>query len=287
MTTRDHFAAVADLRILFVGPLVVLSLTVFAARASADTISLNYRATDTQSGSPGNYVLSSTDVAGVVAVANWNDAQHSNLQPLFTASNLKDNNGVGTTADLTVTSSNGSAGPGQGVSGASTNDKRMLLSPKAIGTNAGPAAPSFTLTLAGAEIPYARYDVLVYLTDQRSNSENTSVEATLGGTTYYLQTPDNDDSFFDANGFVRSTDTVDDGDFNNDVANYVRFEGVTGANFSIALVAVQGNTTFDSSRLGIGGVQITESQIIPEPTTLALAALGLLALLGFTRRRRR
>ncbi|MCH8043117.1 MAG: PEP-CTERM sorting domain-containing protein [Planctomycetes bacterium] len=283
-TYRDR-AAIVSLRVLFVVPVVVLSLSVFAGRVGAETISLNYRSTDTQNGNPGDYVLSPTDVAGVVAVDHWNDAQHSNLQPSFDAFNLMDNNGVGTTADLTLISSNGAAGPGQGVSGVRSNDNRMLLSPKAIGTNAGPAAPSFTLTLNGAEIPFAIYDVLVYLTDQRSNAENTSVEATLGDTTYYLQTPDNDEIFFANSGFVVSADTVDDGDFNNDVANYVRFAGVTGDSFSIELVATQGNTVSDSSRLGIGGVQIT--QAIPEPSTLALAALGLLGLLGFGRRGRK
>ena len=78
MAPRRRFAALVNRRRLLVVPFVALSLTVFATPSGADTISLNYRATDTQNGNPGNYILSPTDVAGVMAVDNWNDAQHSN-----------------------------------------------------------------------------------------------------------------------------------------------------------------------------------------------------------------
>ncbi len=230
------------------------------------TISLNWRAPDVQEGAPADFVLVPTDLLGVIPAANWNDGMYSNLSAPVTVTDLTDSDGNATTADLTISATTDAAGPGLGVSPPDDLDANMLLSGKSIGSNLSPGpAPGDTITIAGAEIPYPLYDVIVYLTDQRINVENTGVQATLsGGDTYYLQTPHDDRAFFRANGFVRSADTVDDGAFTNATANYVHFEGVPGSSFQIDLVTTQGNTTSDSSRLGVGGIQITRSSGPPQ-----------------------
>jgi len=247
--------------------LTAAAIGLLTAHAQAAIISVNFSQT-------GETPLGAADSAGVIPAVNWNNVTTGN--PGTTALNLKDNSGIATTADVTITMS-GSGNTSPDITPAVTDpDTRMLIDEVRVFRNG-----SYSLSLA--DIPYAEYDLYAYFVDQSTSNSSSNTSITDGTTTYLFRTPGNDQSFFTSNGFVRSTDMTNVG--NHDIGNFVLFEGLTGLSQVLALGLPTGG-----ERIGISGIQIVEvvqddpsAPVVPEPASALLASLGGLALL---RRRR-
>lgn len=175
--------------------------------------------------------LSSTDVAGVVPVANWNNTYNDT-----TNVNLKRGNGNSTTVSIANTlPSNYNSNDGTG-----NGDYKMMK-----GYVGWYNQTVGNVTISGLPSDFSSYDVYVYW-GNRGGAVDGSVAYTLDGTTYYLR--DNNTTW---NGtHVRSTatslSTATTG------ASYVLFENVSGSSFTLNVQAATGG----SFRGGISGLQI-------------------------------
>jgi hypothetical protein len=130
------------------------------------------------------------------------------------------------------------------------------------------------ITVQLGNIAYSQYDVIVYVGDFiGSTCCVSSTTLNLTTTVFY----DNADSV-PFGGFVRATGTNPG---NANLANYVEFDGVTGASLRIDVARVSGN------RGAIAAIQIVDrsAAAAPEPATLAVLGAGLAAF-GFARRRK-
>lgn len=214
-----------------------------------------------------NGTLGGANVAGVAAAANWN-----NSWPANPTVNLMDNSGAATTLGLAYGSFNTwhiqSSAPGQDADG---SYNRNLLNGY---LNSGPAAwgPSITNSYVSlSQIPYSVYDIYVYFSSDTAG-RNGSVSD--GSTTYYFSTLGSA-SISGANAlFTQTTDTLGV----NPGANYAIFAGLSGASQTLTLNMLSGNDQWG----GIAGFQVVA---VPEPGTMALAAMGGLGVLMFRRRR--
>lgn len=204
--------------------------------------------------------------AGVVPANNWNNSWPSNP-----TSNLIDNSGAATTLNLAYGSFNTwsiqGSHPGADADG---SYNRELLNGY---LNAGPAAwgPSITnsyVTLS--QIPYAQYDVYVYFS---SDAANRLGSITDGTTQYYFSTMGPAEISGLNASFIQTTDTTGA----SPLADYAKFSGETASTLTLTCDALGGNDQW----LGIAGFQIVA---VPEPGTLALAALSGLALLRLRRK---
>jgi len=232
----------------------ITSLLLAGGAAHAAVISVNFS-------EKGESPLAASDSAGVAAATNWNNVTAGGTGA--TALNLKDNSGSATTADVTIAMT-GSGSKSPDITPPVTDPDTRMLIDEVRAFRAG------TYSVSLSEIPYAQYDVYVYFVDQSTTNSSLNRSITDGTTTYLFRTPVNDQSFFETNGFVRSTDTTAGG--NNDIGNYVLFEDLTGTSKTLTLAIPDGG-----ERVGVSGFQIVE---VPEPASLALVGLGSLLIVG-------
>jgi hypothetical protein len=211
-------------------------------------------------------VSGSGDYAGVVSANNWNNSWPSNP-----TSNLIDNSGAATTLGLNygptsyAYSIQGSH-PGADANG--TFNKELLNGY----LNDGPAGwnPPVTSSFINlSSIPYAQYDIYVYFSSDTAGRIGTVSD---GAVTYSFATV-GATSISGANAvFAQTTDTG----VLYPTANYAVFSGLTGSSQTITE-----SPLINDAWSGIAGFQIVA---VPEPSTMALAALGGLGLVLFRRR---
>lgn len=228
-----------------------------ASAAHAASIGINFVGS---SGADGT--LASTDVAGVVPQANFNNETGSSGGPVSLVNSL----GAATTATLTY-SANGSYSVQGG--NATTNQ------PGNEALNAGFIYGNGTATVSS--VPYASYNVYVYqLNDAAGRQETTSLN---GATSYYGQAPNPgstnyvDNNASTAYNYVRATSQTA-GTFTNP-ADYTLFTNVTGSSFTI--------TTSAPGNGYLNGIQIVQ---LPEPAGVMLSGLGALGLFVVARPRK-
>lgn len=173
-----------------------------------------------------------------------------------TPTNLRDNTGVATTLDLTI------SGGGRNVFGAAQINGTAAKAGQLFSTpNNGPL-----ITIS--EIPYDNFKVIAYLTGY--NATNTQASISDGTTTYWWRPKP----------FAAALSQTNDTDASDGIAqgNYAIFgteqNPLTGD--SVTFQALLGESA--TAGAGIGGFQIVE--VVPEPSTgllslFALAAVGL------------
>jgi len=226
-------------------------IIISGAYASAASIGVNFVGGD----GPGNTttkVLASTDLAGVDASTNWNNATGNSLT---TISNLNSDAGA-TTASVTY-AANGIY-TARATPAMATPNQILMIGYVDDLTNAGDTTISF------ANLPFVgNYEVYVYYGSDNNNRTGT---ITLGSTVYNIRT--NTSAFTT---FTPGTLAADD----PDPGNYVLFSGVNGAAFTVS--AARG-----SNNIGVHGIQVVGT--IPEPTGISLLGLGTLAMLARRRR---
>jgi hypothetical protein len=236
----------------------------FAARAdAASSIGINFSAG--QSNAANVTPLAATDTTGVIPQQNWNNAGGTGLNGNGTTANvasptpgvLVDNTAAATTAAITWTSTNSWS-----ISNAARSpaDAQLL---NGYLDNTSAATPT-TVTVTG--IPYAQYDVYAYV---GSDGNGRTGHVSIGGSTFYFSTNANNNppSFTLATATDLASATS---------ATYARFAGLSSPAFTLT-------NTRDSNNVGLNGIQIV--QVVPEPTSLGLLAVGGAGLMARRRRR--
>jgi len=245
--------------------ILALSLSAGITAQAQNVVSFNVDVFGTISGG--------SQYAGFVSASYWNDTWLMNGNASgntgITWADLVDN--TGTATGMSATYDNylnwwqyyqiqGSA-PGQDSDG---NYNRNLLNGF---FNDGASNDGGGANLSLSSIPYAQYDLYVYFSSDASGRAGT---VNVGSTTYDF-TSMGTDAISGANGlFTQTTDTLG----NNPSADYAVFSGLTGSSQTI-------NVNIPNWG-GLAGFQIVA---VPEPGTLALAALGGLGMLMLRRRR--
>lgn len=201
--------------------------------------------------------------AGVVLSPYWNSTYLIDGNSGAPESNLLDNSGTATTlsASFTDNSQYGYAiqfsTPAQDADG---SYNKYLLNGYLNNGNGG------NVTISLSSIPYAQYDIIVYLSSDTAGRTGT---VNVGSTTYDFSTM-GPAEISDVNAtLIQTTDTAG----TDPSADYAIFSGLTGSAQTI--------TTDIPAYGGIAGFQIVET---PEPNAMALAGLG--GLLTWFRRRR-
>lgn len=216
----------------------------------------------------GDELIPSGGQAGAVLAPNWNNSASMNYS--VSGSSLLDDSGAATTISYTLattqtwggwnTAANlGATPPSQDADGS----YNMLMLFQYLNS-----APNFgnpeTLSLSG--ISYGQYDLYVYFSADTAGRQQS---ITLGSTTYDFST-EGPAATSGVNALLtQSTDTT--GAY--PTADYVVFSGLTGGLQTVNLNSQNGS--------GITAFQIVA---VPEPDTMALAALGGASLLFWRRR---
>lgn len=214
--------------------------------AGAGVIGVNFAGGD---GATGPFNLATGEVAGAVAQDHWNNAD-GNVGTLF---NLTDNTGANTGALISWESPN-TWSSGSGSSPSNGND---LLMGGYLDSSGNEKEPNIAVSF----IPYAVYDVYVYIATDAPFSGRDAFY-TVNGVTQYIANYGYDGSLIEG-----------------DNGNYLVFHGVTGSSLEII---GNGNLTFRSP---IAGIQIV--QVVPEPASVILLGLGVIPALVLAVRRRR
>lgn len=205
--------------------------------------------------------------AGVVLANHWNNSWPSNP-----TTDLIDNSGAATTLDLAYGSwgtwSIQGSHPGQDANG--SYNKELLNGY----LNAGPAGWNPPITdsfVTLSQIPYAQYSIYVYFS---SDAADRPGHITDGTTTYYFNTL-GAPSISGADALL--VQTTETSNANHPGANYAVFSGLSGASQTLS-VQMEQNDLWG----GIAGFQVVA---VPEPSALALGAIGLM-IVGASRRSR-
>ena len=234
------------------------------------TISVNFRR------NTGVIELAPTAVAGVVPVANWNNAPAAASGSGIA---LVDYLGAATSATMDYNS------PGTWSvthSGSGDQADRDMMNGY---LDMGGDGFGQSITVTFANIPYALYDVYVY--HSSSGGPNRSMSVTANGTTTVYTRNLSPADVFD--GFVLDQHaTLVDSNASATGGNYVKFSGLTGSSLTIVTTGIGsadgGYPGSDNTRRGpIQGIQITA---VPEPSAVLLGVLGLFAAVGVFGRRR-
>lgn len=245
---------------------LLLSLTV-SAFGYAQTISLSFGG-DAAGGQANN--LLDGDVAGVVAVGNWNTDSTGQVGSL---TDLMDSSGAATTADVEWSGPNNTWGGT--ADAATTADERMVNG--WLDDNGTGAQINVT------EIPYSVYDLYVYGSSDSGNAGRgfnvkvNDVAYFSGGE--FTDLSDGGSFFSSAAGFVDASTTDPN-------PTYFKISGLSGDLSIFGLrdadgPALPGGLT--DYRAGISGFQINA---VPEPASFGMAAFALLGLLNMRRRNR-
>ncbi|XHR27584.1 MAG: hypothetical protein ACFUZC_16765 [Chthoniobacteraceae bacterium] len=110
----------------------------------------------------------------------------------------------------------------------------------------------FPMRIAASGIPFAKYDVYIYRITQEVNSDTRAGKITLGKAVFYIRGGAGEPKE-DGSGYVLASGTsstpIPQG-------NYVKFENVTGPNFTAECIAVPAGD--EVQRCKIAGFQIVE-----------------------------
>jgi hypothetical protein len=222
---------------------VLLTLGFACPDASAAIISVDWA--NGSGGVGATTVMGLGETAGVVSASNWNSFLIQTSPTTGGASGLLNDAGATTAASLTWSYNN----PWSINVTDTAGNNRMMRGY----LDSGAAT---TTMVSFSNIPFALYDVYVYA-DGDNGVELRSGSYTIGATTLI-----NTDA---ANTNFSGTFTQG--------ANYVKFSNLAGASFTLNATPVAGPT---SPRAPVNAIQIVE---VPEPTHLALGAIGALTLL--------
>jgi len=224
-------------------PVIALAFTSAAGQAGVISYNWDYY---------GTVPTDSTSFAGVVSAANWNNSYPATPNPPTAGNpttNLKEDSGVATAMDIHFSGTNQWhlgpfwTGAPQDVDG--THNKRLLKGyVDMVGGN--------PVTVNLAEIPYAKYDIYVYLSADTAGREG---HVTDGTSTFYFQTYGSDAISGDNAVFAQATETDDLTP--NAAATYAKFTNLTGTSQSLSVFA-EGNG-------GIAGIQVVEVELPPTP----------------------
>ena len=239
--------------------LLAISGVFVGTEGYAQSIGMNW-----DSGRVAGGILAANDSAGVIPQINWNNNLPSNVDgpssgdtsnivsPL--AGKLVDNTGTDSGATVTWTTPNTWGAS----SGSSSGDRK--LQQNLLFTQAGDAVVTF------GNIPYSEYDVYVYISGGFNGGGGQTKNSINGGAVLTSTAP------------VHSSPWDEASDLSG---NYLLYSGLTASSFFV--------TQHDTSgQSGMQGVQIVNTGgVIPEPSTLVLAALGLMGLMGIGLGRRR
>lgn len=221
--------------------------------AQAQVVSLKY----------GTELIPSGGQAGAVLAPNWNNSASSSYS--VSGSGLLDNSGVATTIGYTLSTPQTWGGWSIGATPSQDADgsyNKLMLNQYLN------SAPNFgnTESLSLSGISYGSYDLYVYFS---SDAAGRNQSITLGSTTYDFSTV-GAAATSGANALLtQSTSTTGA----NPTADYVIFSGLTGGSQTVNINSQSG-----------GGITAFQVVGVPEPGTMALAALGGASLL-FRRRR--
>lgn len=242
--------------------LAALALGVTQSAAFGALIGINFN----KSGAAGN--LAGSDLAGAPGFEqiNW-----QNVSANATNLTLTDSSGAATTATMTASGTFGSFVLSPSGTDEKLNDGWI--------TSANPSSTPTTITLSN--IPYASYSIVVYTL---ASSIFGPRSTTVGGTTYFLVGPSSESQsgYLDGNSstpytYIQGTSTSSGSPTPN--GDYVVFTNLTGSSQTITSATIP-----SGGDAPVEGFQIV--QIVPEPASVALIALGIPALLGLRRRRR-
>jgi hypothetical protein len=286
-----------------VGLFAVALLVSFAVSARAD-INFNFDTTYRDypyydnGTDPSNVTLQTTDVVGVVPESGWYNspdiAQYGSGQYLYTVPtmSLTDSTGAPTGATLTLTPSQGQFGLNgiqvlaeQGSwDSSATSDAALTVTDKMFNstiTAGGGRTAEFNLQ----NVPYLQYNLIVYLTF--SQYQLGSLQLFEGGVVGGAQTPLqfgtglgwvplNQYGGYPDSGYTQITSTDSSNPtLTGNTGAYVEFTGLTNPDQTLDFVG-QG---------GIAGFQIIDEAPVPEPSTWAMIALGVVGLAGWRRLR--
>ncbi len=228
------------------------------AQILGDSIGVQFYSNDT---GPGQILEDHDELtAGVIPQNNWNSVNANNT---FSRLGLQNDAGVGTSADLSL--STGGI-PYFSSSLFSGGDQALAafayMAPSGPGDTGGSA-----LTATFTNIPFATYNIYVYGTADNA-TRVTSIE--VGGVYSSFQTTTDSSAWTLATGTWNGVGLPPA----QDPASYALFANVTGSSVTISWISA-GNS-------GINGIQIVE--VIPEPGTVGLLALGGMFLVSRRRR---
>jgi len=245
--------------------LAILALPL--ASRSQTSIGVNFAGREWSIGGNTPQSLNAADTAGVVGQQNWNNvdpagADSGGLGQIIGphAGVISDSSGTATSVTFSY-AAQGMWSVNQ-ASGLTGNQQLLNGYSDVEGSSA-------TGTYNFGNLSYSLYNVYVYVSSD-GNGRTGGVSINGGSQTFLLS---------DANGYdyatplIRATATTQGSAAS---AQYVEFQNLTGSSFQVALQNF-------GSNVGVAGIQIVA---VPEPSTMALAVAGGMALAGWIRRRR-
>lgn len=215
----------------------VLSIT-----NTSTAISFNFTGTSANNGT--SSPMAASEVAGVFAVANWNNSTNQSSGSL---SNLLGSDGVATTASITWNApTNGTTATGN-----TAGDLRMM---KGYLDATNGTVVTVTITNIPASISGGNYDVLVYFDGANGSADHVD-KLTIGTNSYFGM---DYTSYQQAGSYIQCKATSDTG-ITTPSGNFVLFTNVTGTGFT--LIATPGYASDGNSNAPVNGIQIIADSV--------------------------